>query len=87
LVEGPMNIMESYLVEQILKKSDVKDREHWQLALAVFREFDSSVSIDDKLDRVASLISGLSDRVILTDDGTYEYTGRLTGVRAIRAQA
>ncbi len=34
--------MESYLLEQILKKSDVKDREHWQLALALFRELDNS---------------------------------------------
>lgn len=87
LVEEARNVVESYLVEQILKKSDVRDREHWQLALAVFREFDTSASIDDKLDRIASLIGGLSDRVVLTDDGTYEYTGiLLTGVRPIRKQ-
>jgi hypothetical protein len=87
LVEGALDVVESYLLEQILKKSDVKDREHWQLALALFREFDQSASIDDKLDRIASLIAGLGNRVILTDDGTYEYTGNVpTAIRPIRAQ-
>jgi len=81
------DIVESYLLEQILKKSDVKDREHWQLALALFREFDQPAPMDDKLDRIATLIDRLSDRVILTNDGFYEYTESVsTGIRAIRAQ-
>jgi hypothetical protein len=88
LVKNAIDAVETYLLEQILKKSDVKDREHWQLAMAIFREFDPSISMDDKLDRIASLISNLSQRVILTEDGTYEYTGNTSaGPRAIRAQA
>jgi hypothetical protein len=86
LADDAMDIVESHLLEQILKKSDVKDREHWQLASALFREFDQSVSMDEKLDRVAALVGGLSNRVVLTDDGTYEYTGNVaTPIRALRA--
>jgi hypothetical protein len=80
--------MESYLLEQILKRSDVKDREHWQLALALFREFDQSVPLDDKLDRIAVLIAGLKDCVALTNDGTYEYIEKTpTPLRALRTPA
>lgn len=88
LVDSPLDIAETYLLEQVLKKSDVKDREHWQLALALFREFDQSIPIDDKLDRIAALIDRLGNLVILTHDGTYEYTGNVptpTNVRAMRA--
>jgi len=78
--------VEQYMLEQILRKSDVKDREHWQLALAIFRQFDQSVEIDGMLDRVATLIAALGQRFILTDDGTYEYTeGAGTNVVQLRA--
>jgi hypothetical protein len=81
-------VTETYLLEQILKKSDVEDHEHWQLAHFLFREFDTDSSIDDKLDRVAVLLRGLSNRIILSDSGTYEYTGiHPAGVRPIRAHA
>jgi hypothetical protein len=72
--DSALDRMEQYMLEQILKKSDVKDREHWQLAHAIFRQFDQSVEIDGMLDRVASLIAALGHRFILTDDGRYEYT-------------
>jgi hypothetical protein len=88
LVESPLDVLETYLLEQVLKKSDVKDREHWQLALALFREFDQSISIDDKLDRIATLIDRLGTLVVLTDDGTYDYTENVPvplNVRAVRA--
>ena len=51
-----------------------KDRENWQLALALFRQFDQSVDINEMADRVAFLASKLVSRFILTDDGTYECT-------------
>jgi hypothetical protein len=74
LDDSALDRVEQYMLEQILKKSDVKDREHWQLALAIFRQFDQSVEIDGMLDRVATLIAALGQRFILTDDGRYEYT-------------
>ena len=40
LDDSALDKAEQYLLEQIMKKSDVKDREHWQLALALFRQFD-----------------------------------------------
>jgi hypothetical protein len=87
LVENASDVLDSYLLEQILKKSDVKDGEHWQLAHVLYREFDPSSPIDDKLDRIAVLIGGLSNRVDLSDNGTYEYTGGTpASVRRIRAQ-
>jgi len=76
LTQDATDLVESYLLEQILKQSDVKDREHWQLALALFREFDQSVPLDDKLDRIAVLMAGLSDRIALTNEGTYDYIGK-----------
>lgn len=85
LEEGAIDLIETYLLEQILKRSDVKDREHWQLALALFREFDQSVPLDDKLDRIAVLIAKLSDRIGLTDDGTYDYIPKtVVGIRDAR---
>jgi hypothetical protein len=88
LTEDPTDRVESYLLEQILRRSDVKDREHWQLALALFREFDQSVSLDDKLDRIAVLIAGLSDCIALKNEGTYAYIDRAhTGIRPVRASA
>lgn len=72
--DSALDKAEQYLLEQIMKKSDVKDREHWQLALAIFRQFDQSVEIAGMLDRVASLIGSLKDRFVLTEDGTYECT-------------
>src|ERR1019366_4771227 len=53
LAEKADLVTETYLLEQILKKSDVEDHEHWQLAHVLFREFDTSSSIYDKLDRIA----------------------------------
>jgi len=88
LVESALDVVETYLLQQVLKKSYVKDREHWQLALALFREFDQSVPIDNKLDRIATLIDRLGDLVVLTEDGTYDYTESvppLSNVRALRA--
>jgi hypothetical protein len=72
LDDSALDRAEQYLLEQIMKKSDVKDREHWQLALAIFRQFDASVEIDGMLDRVAFLLVSLKDRFVLTEDGTYE---------------
>lgn len=87
LVANAIDVVEAYLVEQILKRSDVKDHEHWQLALTLFREFDQSASIDDKLDRIAVLIGRLKDRVILTDEGMYEYIPMQTTIRMALAKA
>jgi hypothetical protein len=88
LMEDATDLVESYLLEQILKRSDVKDREHWQLALALFREFDQSVPLDDKLDRIAVLIAGLADCIALTNDGTYDYIAKTpTPLRAVRNSA
>jgi hypothetical protein len=89
LAEKADLLTETYLLEQILKKSDVEDHEHWQLAHVLFREFDTDSSIDDKLDRIAVLLRGLNNRIILSDSGTYEYTGiqQPASVRPIRAQA
>jgi hypothetical protein len=83
LDDSALDKAEQYLLEQIMKKSDVKDREHWQLALALFRQFDESIEIDGMLDRVASLVSSLKDRFVLTEDGTYECTGnKVVAMRA-----
>jgi hypothetical protein len=86
LKDSALDRAEEYMIEQILKKSDVKDREHWQLAHAIFRQFDQSVEIDGMLDRIATLISALGKHFILADDGTYEYTeGASANVVAMRA--
>ena len=47
LAEKADLLTETYLLEQILKKSDVEDHEHWQLAHVLFREFDTDSSIDE----------------------------------------
>ena len=86
-IENALDVAETYLLEQIMKKSDVQDREQWQLAHALFREFDQSTPLDDKLDRIAELIDRLGSLVILTDNGTYEYTETVpvtSNVRAMR---
>jgi hypothetical protein len=86
LVGNATIVAETYLLEQILKANDVEDREQWQLAHVLFREFDTSVSLDDKLDQVALMIRDLSSRVVLSENGKYEYTGNHpTGIRPIRA--
>jgi len=86
LVENAIDRVETYLMEQILKASDVKDREHWQLAFAFLREFDQSALIDDKLDRIAVLIDRLKDRVSFNEEGLYEYIGESrTGGRPVQA--
>ena len=84
-VESTLDVIELYMLEQILRKSDVKDRESWQLALALFRQFDQSVEIDGMLDRVAVLTSKLVSRFILTDDGTYEFTEPISNIVKMRA--
>jgi len=68
LAVAAIDVVESHLLEEILKKPDVKGREQWHLALALFSEFDASSNIDDKLDPEAVLIAGLGSKVILTDD-------------------
>jgi hypothetical protein len=88
VVDKATLVAETYLLEQILKPSDVEDREQYQLAHALYREFDTNASFDDKLDQVALLIRDLSNRVVLSDNGKYEYTGNQpASVRPIRAQA
>jgi hypothetical protein len=88
LADDATDLVESYLLEQILKLSDVKDREHWQLALALFREFDQASPLDDKLDRIAVLIAGLSDRIALTNEGTYDYIAKTPHrIQAVRTSA
>ena len=59
VADDAVDTAEQYMLEQILRPSDVKDREHWDLAVTLFREFDQSVEMDDKLDRIAELISRL----------------------------
>jgi len=84
--DSALDRMEQYMLEQILKESDVKDREQWQLAHAIFRQFDQSVEIDGMLDRVATLIAALGNRFILTDDGRYEYT-EAVGANVVQLRA
>ena len=63
---------EAYLLEFLIRKlGDVTVRDHTALTHALFRQFDRNISMEDFEDRVVILLAGLSDRVVLTPDGTY----------------
>lgn len=63
---------EAYLIEVLIRElGDVTVRDHMAIAHALFRQFDSSVSMEDLEDRVTILLAHLCDRVELTDAGVY----------------
>ena len=66
------DLTEAHLLEFLIRKlGDVTVRDHTALTHALFRQFDPNVSMEDLEDRVVVLLAGLSDRLILTPDGTY----------------
>lgn len=69
------NLTEAYLIEFLIRKlGDVTSRDHKALAHALFRQFDTSVSMDYFEDRVAMLMATLAGRVDLTEVGTYAHS-------------
>ena len=66
------DLTEAYLLECLIRNlSDISIRDHKALAHALFRQFDSSVSVEDMEDRVVTLLATLSERVVLCTNGTY----------------
>ena len=63
---------ESFLLGFIIRElGDVSTRDHTALAHALFRQFDTSVSVEEMEDRVAILLARLAHTVALTTHGTY----------------
>lgn len=72
LKPGYQDLTEAYLLEFLIRKlGDVTTRDHRALAHALFRQFDSSISMDYFEDRVATLMATLVDRVTLNEVGAY----------------
>jgi hypothetical protein len=72
LKRGYQDLTEAFLIEFLIKKlGDVTMRDHRALAHALFRQFDSRISMDDFEDRVAMLIASLAGRLVLTESGVY----------------
>jgi hypothetical protein len=64
--EGYRDLTESYLLEFLIRRlGDVTTRDHTALAHALFRQFDSSVSMEEQEDRVVILLARLSGRIEL----------------------
>ena len=63
---------EAYLIEYIIRDvGNVTEFEHSPLAHAILRRFDPTMDMGALKDRVAFLISKISDRVTLDESGTY----------------
>jgi hypothetical protein len=66
------DLTEAYLLEiVIVKLGNVTTRDHNALAHALFRQFDETVPLEELIDRVVTLLAGLSDRLTLTESGGY----------------
>ena len=76
---------EAYLIEHIIRDlGNVTEFEHCPLAHAILRQFDSTTDMGVLKDRVAFLISKISDRVTLDESGAYIHRVSKPSLRAVK---
>lgn len=76
---------EAYLIEYIIRDlGNVTEFEHTPLAHAVLRQFDTALEMGKLKDRVAFLISKVSERLTLDESGVYVHRVAKPSLRAVK---